>query len=190
MKGVTPSMVISIVALFVALGGTGIAARSALIGSKQIADHSIRLVDLNGSAVKALRGQRGPVGSAGANGAAGPQGPAGPAGANGAAGPQGPAGAAGPQGPAGSNGVNGTFDPSKVQYVLGPEVVVAPGAQGASVATCPGGSLAISGGFVVGGGANIVFSDTFGFIFHKIMVNNDTSFPVGISATVVCAGFM
>jgi hypothetical protein len=167
-------MVISIIALFVALGGTGIAARSALIGSKQIADHSIRLVDLNGSAVKALSGQRGP---AGANGAAGPQGPAGPV------------GAAGPQGPSGSNGVNGTFDPSKVQYILGPEVMVAPGAQGASVATCPDGSLAISGGFLVGGGANIAFSDTFGLVFHKIIVNNDTSFSVGITATVVCAGY-
>jgi hypothetical protein len=170
-------MVISIIALFVALGGTGIAARSALIGSKQIADHSIRLVDLNASAVKALRGQRGPAGPAGANGAAGPQGPAGPA------------GAAGPQGPSGANGVNGTFDPSKVQYIVGPEVMVAPGANDASVATCPDGSLAISGGFIVGGGANIAFSDTFGLVFHKIIVNNDTSFPVGITATVVCAGY-
>jgi Collagen triple helix repeat (20 copies) len=176
MKRVTPSMVISIIALFVALGGTAIAARGALIGSKQIADHSIRLVDLNSSAVKALRGQRGPAGPAGANGAAGPQGPAGPA------------GAAGPQGPAGTNGVNGTFDPSKVQYIVGPEVMVAPGAEGSSVATCPDGSLAISGGFLDGGGA-IAFSNTFGLIFHKIIVGNDTTFPIGITATVVCAGF-
>jgi hypothetical protein len=165
MKRVTPSMVISIIALFVALGGTGIAARSALIGSKQIADHSIRLVDLNVSAVRALSGQRGLAGTAGVNGAAGPQ------------------------GPSGANGVNGTFDPSKVQYIVGPEVMVAPGANDASVATCPDGSLAISGGFIVGGGANIAFSDTFGLVFHKIIVNNDTSFPVGITATVVCAGY-
>jgi hypothetical protein len=34
MKRVTPSMVISIIALFVALGGTGIAARSALIRNR------------------------------------------------------------------------------------------------------------------------------------------------------------
>ena len=67
--------------------------------------------------------------------------------------------------------------------------MVAPGANDASVATCPQGSLAISGGFLVGGNANIAFSHTFGLIFHKIIVNNDTPFPVGITATVVCAGY-
>jgi collagen triple helix repeat protein len=181
MKRVTPSMVISIVALFVALGGTGIAARSALIGSKQIADHSIRLVDLNGSVVKALRGQRGPAGPAGADGAPGP---------NGAQGPVGPQGPPGQAGPAGANGANGTFDPGKIQYLEGPEVVLAPGMPGQSVATCPAGSVAISGGFIVGGGTNVVLSDTFGLIFHKIVATNDTSSSVSISATVVCAGFM
>jgi collagen triple helix repeat protein len=169
-------MVISIIALFVALGGTGIAARNALIGSKQIADHSIQLVDLNGSAVKALRGQRGP---AGADGAPGGDGPAGPAG---------PAGTAGPPGPAGPPGANGTFDPGKIQYLTGPEAVVPPGSSGQGVATCPDGSLAISGGFLIGA-ANIAFSDTFGFLFHKIIVNNTTSSPLSIAATVVCAGY-
>jgi hypothetical protein len=167
-------MVISIVALFVALCGTGIAARSALIGSKQIADHSIQLVDLNGSAVKALRGQRGPAGVDGAPGGDGPQGPGGPA---------------GPAGPAGPPGANGTFDPGKIQYLTGPEAVVPPGSSGQAVATCPDGSLAISGGFLVGGGVNVVFSDTFGFLFHKIIVNNTTSSPLSIAATVVCAGY-
>jgi hypothetical protein len=74
MKRVTPSMVVSGIALFVALGGTGIAASNALIGSKQIADHSIRMIDLHSSVVKALKGKRGLRGPAGPAGVDGPQG--------------------------------------------------------------------------------------------------------------------
>ena len=174
MKRVTPSMVISVVALFVALGGTGIAARSALIGSKQIADHSIRLVDLNGSAVKALRGQRGP---AGADGAPGPQGPQGQSGA------PGPPGSAGP---AGANGANGTFDPNKIQYVTGPDVTLQPGENGEAAAVCPTGTTAISGGFRASIG-HISFSETAGRTFHRVDVGNDQAIAMTFHATVVCA---
>lgn len=83
----TPSLalVISVIALFVALGGTAYA--SGLISGKQIKNHSIQAKKLTKSAIKSLHGQRGPTGV---------QGPKGDAGA---AGPQGPKGDTGPQGP-------------------------------------------------------------------------------------------
>jgi Collagen triple helix repeat (20 copies) len=104
LKRITPSMFVALLALFVALGGTGVAATKALVGSKDIADHSIRLVDLHSSAVKELRGQRGAPGVNGTNGLPGPQGQAGP---QGASGPQGPAGQRGETGATGSEGAQG-----------------------------------------------------------------------------------
>jgi hypothetical protein len=79
----SPAIVISLVALFVALGGTGYAAFAVprnSVGSSQVINHSLRTSDLSRKAVAALKGNRGPDGPAGA------QGPAGPAGATGAAG--------------------------------------------------------------------------------------------------------
>jgi hypothetical protein len=172
MKRVTPSMVISIVALFVALGGTAMAARNALIGSKQIADHSIRLVDLNGSAVKALRGQRGPAGADGAPGQ------------NGAPGPPGPPG---PAGPAGAPGLSGTFATSTVLYINGPDITLAPGELGSAMAFCPTGMTAISGGFAVSLFMPVGISQTFDRTFHGIAVKNDTALTLMAHATVVCA---
>jgi hypothetical protein len=75
----TKSMLVALVALVPALGGTATAA-SGLIGSAQIKNGSIRLVDISPSAKVALRGQRGP---------AGPQGPQGIQGATGLTGAQG-----------------------------------------------------------------------------------------------------
>lgn len=54
---------ISIVALFFALGVGGGYAAGGLIGSAQIKDHSIQLVDLSPAAQAALRGQAGQNGS-------------------------------------------------------------------------------------------------------------------------------
>lgn len=75
----SPATVISVLALFVALGGAGYAATT--IGSTQIANNSVASVDIrNGTivpkdlsprAVSALRGGAGPAGPAGAPGAAG-----------------------------------------------------------------------------------------------------------------------
>ena len=103
----SPAFVISLVALFIALGGTGYAAVSKLlpqnsVGTKQVINGSLQTADLSKKARAALkgnRGARGPAGAAGAAGAAGPVGATGPAGAAGAAGPAGPVGATGPAGP-------------------------------------------------------------------------------------------
>jgi hypothetical protein len=76
----SPATVISLVALFVALGGTGYAAFAVprnSVGSAQVVNHSLRTADLSRKAVAALKGHRGPEG---------PSGPQGPAGATGAAG--------------------------------------------------------------------------------------------------------
>lgn len=70
----TPSMVVSIVALFVALSGVAAAGTAALINGSQIKDHTVGLSKLTPTAIAALRGHAGP---AGRQGAAGPAGPAG-----------------------------------------------------------------------------------------------------------------
>ena len=92
MKRHTPAFVISLVALFVAVGG-GAAWASGLISGKQIANHSIAEKKLTAKAIRTLRGQQGPAGPQGpegATGATGPQGPQGAKGDTGATGPQGP----------------------------------------------------------------------------------------------------
>jgi hypothetical protein len=93
------SMIVAVLALFVALSGTATAAK--LVTGKQIArnaitgkhvrDHSLTAADFNGAL----------------GGPAGPQGPAGPKGPTGAKGDQGPKGDTGPQGPQGPEGEQG-----------------------------------------------------------------------------------
>jgi hypothetical protein len=85
----SPATIISLVALFIALGGTGYAAFAVpknSVGSAQVINRSLRTADLSPKAVDALKGSRGPEG---------PAGPQGPAGEKGAAGEKGSAGAAG-----------------------------------------------------------------------------------------------
>jgi hypothetical protein len=100
---------IALLALFLALGGTALAAGNALlpknsVGSAQVVNGSLQKADLSGKAVKALKGNRG---LRGAQGTPGPAGPQGAAGAQGPAGPQGPGGARGATGAQGPSGVVG-----------------------------------------------------------------------------------
>jgi hypothetical protein len=94
----SPATVISLVALFVALGSTSYAAIALVpknsVNSASVVNGSLQKVDLSKKAVKALKGNRGARGAAGPAGAVGAVGPAG------ATGPTGPAGATGPVGPA------------------------------------------------------------------------------------------
>lgn len=97
----SPALVVSLVALFIALGGTSYAALSIpknSVGSPQVINGSLGTTDLSKKARKALKGNRGAAGKRGLTGAAGP------VGAAGAAGAAGPAGATGPQGPTGATG--------------------------------------------------------------------------------------
>lgn len=83
----SPALVVSLVALFVALGGTSLAAAS-YINGKRIKPHSIPKNRLTGGAIKSLRGAKGARGAAGAPG------------------PKGDTGAAGTPGTAGENAVS------------------------------------------------------------------------------------
>ena len=124
----SPAMIVAMIALAVALSGTAVAGTTKLITGNQIANGTIKLVDIHSSAKTALKGQsgatgpQGPVGSQGAQGPVGPQGAtgakgdAGAVGASGAKGDKGdkgdvgPTGATGPQGPAGiENAVKAAF---------------------------------------------------------------------------------
>ena len=97
LKVPSPALVISLVALFVALGGTSLAA-AGYINGKHIKPRSIPESRLTKSAIRSLHG---------AIGATGPKGPSGPQGTRG---PQGLKGDAGDIGP--SNGYSGYFAPA------------------------------------------------------------------------------
>jgi hypothetical protein len=112
----SPALVVAMLALFVAMGGSAVAAHHFLITSP----HQIKP-----SVLRALKGAKGPAGAAG---------PAGPAG------PQGPSGATGAQGPA------GPVNLSALTIVRAPDVIVKPQTEATSVASCPSGSRVVSGG--------------------------------------------
>jgi hypothetical protein len=115
---------LALLAMFVALGGTSVAATNALIArnsvaSPQVVNGSLLRADLAKQTINALKGNRGPRGLEGPKGATGaqgpaadstvpgPQGPAGPKGATGTQGAAGPKGATGAQGPTGTQGAKG-----------------------------------------------------------------------------------
>ena len=83
----SPATVVAMLALFVALGGTAIAAGNAVITGKQIKNNSITGADVKNKSLTpkdfkgSVRGARGPAGPTGATGATGPQGAVGPPGA-------------------------------------------------------------------------------------------------------------
>jgi len=91
----TPAVIIAIVALVVALGGTAVAASHYIITSTSQIKPSVLRALRAGAGVK---GTTAIAGAQGLAGAAGAQGPAGAAGAQGLPGPAGPAGVQGPQG--------------------------------------------------------------------------------------------
>ena len=104
----SPALVVSVIALVAATGGTGYAAakiakdsvgareiRAGAVASSELKDGSVRLRDLAAEA----RPTAGPRGGTGPAGAAGPQGAPGSPGATGAQGPAGPQGERGPAGP-------------------------------------------------------------------------------------------
>lgn len=83
----SPSLVISLIALFVALGGTTYAATSLptnSVGTAQLRQGAVTKTKINKKTIEALKGQRGPRG---ATGAEGPQGQTGQQGATGGVGP-------------------------------------------------------------------------------------------------------
>ena len=104
---------LALLALFVALGGTSVAAGNVVlarnsVGTRQVVDGSLQTNDLSAKARSALKGNTGPRGATGAPGIAGATGSPGAAGAPGVTGSTGPAGAPGAQGATGPQGPPGT----------------------------------------------------------------------------------
>jgi hypothetical protein len=80
LRGPSPALIVSLVALFVALGGTSLAAAN-FINGRQIKPHSLPKDRLTQNAIKSLRGARGlqgPKGSQGIQGIKGDKGDPGP----------------------------------------------------------------------------------------------------------------
>ena len=101
------SLVVALVALFVALGGGAYAATTTLMGHNQLAPNSVwhnnigkRSVHMDNltSSLKAELDKTGKTGATGATGRRGATGPQGPAGTNGGAGPAGTGDLTGPPG--------------------------------------------------------------------------------------------
>jgi hypothetical protein len=100
----SPAMVVACLALLVALGGTSVAAVTAIprnsVGTPQLQRNAVVSAKVRNGSLRAAdfaagqlpAGPAGPPGSAGAGGPQGPQGPAGPQGQQGTQGPQGPSG--------------------------------------------------------------------------------------------------
>jgi hypothetical protein len=107
--GISPAMVVAMLALFAALTGTAVATTSALITGNQIKNSSITGADVKNKSLTP-RDFRGSVrGPRGLTGLAGLQGPQGPQGLQGTQGPQGPQGPTGPKGDKGETGPSNGF---------------------------------------------------------------------------------
>lgn len=117
----SPVFIISLIALFVALGGTSLAAAN-LINGKLIKANSIPKNRLTKRAIKSLHGARG------------------------AQGPQGPQGATGLQGPNGAQGLQGIPGLAGYQIVRVDAIMAATDVGASHTATCPTGKDVIGGG--------------------------------------------
>lgn len=140
-KHLTPSLVISCVALFVALGGASYAA-------VKLPRNSVGNPQLRKDAVTGVKVKDGSLSSSDFAGGL-PQGPQGSQGLTGEPGPRGETGAQGaqgPQGPAGSNGIDGINGVSGLETVTSPPVWTASGIY-TNLLSCPLGKRAISGGW-------------------------------------------
>ena len=115
----TPAMIVAMIALSVALGGTAVAGTTKLITGTQIANGTIKLADIHSSAKAALKGQSGATGAQGPEGAQGAKGPVGPQGATGAKGDTGAIGSTGAKGDKGDTGTTGLQGPQGEQGPAG-----------------------------------------------------------------------
>jgi hypothetical protein len=120
------------------------------------------------------------------------QGPPGPAGPAGATGPQGPIGLTGATGPAGPAGPGAQI----TDIVTSAAVTVNGNSAGAAEATCPAGTVLVSGGWVPvspnggGGGPPVLVPSEVNFNTfntYTLTMYNPTSSPLAFEATANCA---
>ncbi len=136
--------VVALVALFVALGGTAVAANHYLITSTSQIKPSVLKTLKGAQGAPGASGKAGPSGAPGASGSPGPGGPGGSTGPGGATGPAGPTGPAGVKGLTGSGGTLSALtevEGPKVEGEEEEEIFVA-----VSEAKCGAGESAVSGG--------------------------------------------
>lgn len=141
----SPALVVAVVALIVALGGTSYAALKLpknSVGASQIKKNAVTSSKVRDRTLLAKDFKSGqlPAGPRGATGAAGAPG------TPGAAGSAGTPGAAGPTGPTGATGVVGAITVQRTDIAL-PAGAAAntPGAQTSAFAKCPAGTKIIGG---------------------------------------------
>ncbi len=162
----TYANVMSTLAVFLALGGTGYAALT--ITGKNVKDGSLTGRDIRSSSVSARHVKDGSLLASDFKPA---QLPAGPAGARGPMGAQGPPGQRGPSGPAGA--------PAATNVTVRSASATGKGSATAT-ASCAPGERAVSGGFDIGGWGATVSP------FRSAPVPNETgATPTGWQATML-----
>lgn len=158
----SPALVISLIALFVALGGTTYAATSLprdSVGTAQIKPRAVTRGQIAKGALAGLRGRQGATGPPGPQGDAGPKGDQGMPGIQGIQGPPGPKGDQGMQGVQGPPGVQGDPGPTAIAYIASPLTKVAVGENATASATCPSGMVVTGGGVRPEGDISVIGSD-------------------------------
>jgi len=159
----SPALVISLIALFVALGGTTYAATNLptnSVGTAQIKNGAVTKTKIAKKTRVELRGRKGAMGP---QGPAGPKGNQGIPGAKGDQGPKGDQGIQGIQGPKGDQGIQGIQGiqgppgPSAMGYLTSALTKVAPNGTATASVACPSGMV------VTGGGVHPLLNDYVGF---------------------------
>lgn len=167
-------VVLAIVALFVALGGSSYAAVAlpkASVGAPQIKQGAVNSKKVQDGSLLAKDFKAGQL----------------PAGAQGPQGPQGQQGPQGPQGPAGPQGAPGL---SGFQIVEATPVNVDPGRTAQQTAACPAGKKAISGGYETSASTDVTLnrtgpSSTAGTGWY-VRITNNTGAAKTWNAQAVC----
>jgi hypothetical protein len=120
----SPALVVALIALFVALGGTSYAAINLprnSVGTAQIKNRAVTQMKISKKTLATLRGRRGATGR------------------------QGPAGATGSAGPTGVQGIQGPPGPVNLTYVTVQDTALR-GMSETADATCPAGMVVTGGG--------------------------------------------
>jgi hypothetical protein len=175
----SPALVISVIALILALGGTGYAAITLpknSVGAKQLRKNSVTGPKLKKNAVSSAKVRDGSLLAADFKAGQLP------------AGPKGPKGDPGPQGPRGDQGVPGV---TTVANRASAWTTVPANSIGTAEAKCQTGELATGGGFVADSGV-VVESSNAGNVASPtswiVHVKNTTASAQEFVATVMCAG--
>lgn len=181
----SPALVVALAALFVALAGTGAAARvegHVVEGAKRAVE-SVGPATANAPGRPGPPGPRGPRGFKGAKGAAGPQG---------SAGPQGPAGAQGPAGPAGATGPQGIPGISGYELVSMQVTVPAGATNDIHDVSCPAGKKVFAGGYnlqstLIAGGLAVFNTEAETPTSWRFRIRNPTATAALTGLRLICA---